>query len=117
MTASNPQPAAAECLTVVGLSVDEVRSWLDEKPEPTTQFSADAKKFSEYWIRSRGLLARLPEKRQRSEHQQTAGRVLEEGARAARVEFLRRHGEAVYDALTGSRSRFVRVEELVLRAA
>ncbi|TMJ29109.1 MAG: enoyl-CoA hydratase/isomerase family protein [Alphaproteobacteria bacterium] len=33
------------------------------------------------------------------------------------MEFLRAHGETVYDQLTSSRSRFVRVEELVLRAA
>ena len=30
---------------------------------------------------------------------------------------LRRHGDAVYDALTVRRSRFVRVEDLVIRAA
>jgi thioesterase DpgC len=38
-------------------------------------------------------------------------------ARAARVLFLQMHGEAVYDALTVRRSHFVRVEDLVIRAA
>ena len=33
------------------------------------------------------------------------------------MRFLRRHGDAVYDALTVRRSRFVRVEDLVIRAA
>ena len=40
-----------------------------------------------------------------------------EGARKARAAFLRDHADAVYDALTGNRSRFVRINELVASAA
>ena len=40
-----------------------------------------------------------------------------ERARKARVAFLRDHADAVYDALTGNRSRFVRIGELVEAAA
>ena len=43
--------------------------------------------------------------------------MIQDTARDARVRFLRRHADAVYDSLTGRRSRFVRVEELVTRAA
>jgi (3,5-dihydroxyphenyl)acetyl-CoA 1,2-dioxygenase len=116
MIASTPEPAA-EYLAAAGFSADEVRGWLAEKPVVTAEFSADGTRFSDYWIYSRRLLARLPEKPQRNEREQAAARVLHEGARDARVQFLRRHGEAVYEALTSSRSSFVRVEELVLRAA
>jgi thioesterase DpgC len=116
MTASNPE-RAAECLAGAGFSADEARSWLAEKPVATADFSADGKKFSDYWIRSGRLLARLPEKPHRTEREQAAASVLQEAARDARVQFLRCHGDAVYDAVTATRSRFVRVEELVLRAA
>jgi thioesterase DpgC len=40
-----------------------------------------------------------------------------ERARKARADFLRRHADAVYDALTGNRSRFVRIGELVEAAS
>jgi (3,5-dihydroxyphenyl)acetyl-CoA 1,2-dioxygenase len=40
-----------------------------------------------------------------------------ERARKARVAFLRDHADAAYDALTGNRSRFVRIGELVEAAA
>jgi (3,5-dihydroxyphenyl)acetyl-CoA 1,2-dioxygenase len=43
--------------------------------------------------------------------------MIQDRARAARERFLRRHSDAVYDALTVHRSCFVRVEELVVRAA
>src|SRR3954468_17151377 len=38
-------------------------------------------------------------------------------ARQSRVRFLHEHADAVYDALTGNRSRFVRISELVEAAA
>jgi thioesterase DpgC len=38
-------------------------------------------------------------------------------ARQSRVRFLREHADAVYDALTGNRARFVRISELVEAAA
>src|SRR5262249_30166757 len=40
-----------------------------------------------------------------------------ERARKARVAFLRQHVDAIYDALTDNRSRFVRVSELAEAAA
>jgi thioesterase DpgC len=43
--------------------------------------------------------------------------MVAERTREARARFLRRHADAVYDALTVRRSRFVRVEDLVIRAA
>jgi thioesterase DpgC len=116
MIARYSQPAA-ECLAAAGLPDDEVSSWLEEEPEATADFSADRQIFSDYWARSTRLLGRLPGKPARSEREQAAASLLQERARDARVRFLRRHGDAVYDALTQMRSRFVRVEELVIRAA
>jgi thioesterase DpgC len=117
MTAHETDATAVECLAAAGLSAGDVRDWLQAEPGETTDFPADRKKFSGYWEKSSRLLARLPLKPRRSERETAAARIVQERAREARVRFLRRHGEAVYDALTVRRSRFVRVEELVIRAA
>jgi thioesterase DpgC len=117
MTASETEGARAGRLTAAGLPGDEVRSWLQEKPGVTADFFADRQKFSDYWARSTRLLGRLPHKPRGSEREQAAAGLIQDTAREARVRFLRMHGDAVYDVLTETRSRFVRVEELVLRAA
>jgi thioesterase DpgC len=106
-----------ECLKAAGLPSDEASSWVDAKPDASPDFSADRQKFSDYWARASRLLATLPRKPQRNVREQAAAAALQERAREARLRFLRRHGEAVYDALTTSRSRFIRVEELVMQAS
>jgi thioesterase DpgC len=110
-------PTAAQCLTAAGLTAGDLRAWEQAEPGDTTDFSADRDTFSSYWSRTARLLNQLPRKTKRNECERSAGALLEEQARAARVRFLRSHVEAVYDALTVRRSRFVRVEELVSRAA
>ena len=108
--------ADAACLTAAGLPSDEASSGLKHIPDGSADFSADRRRFSDYWANSARLLARLPRKPYRRGREQEAADFLQDRARAARVRFLRRHGDAVYDALTAARSRFVRVEELVIQA-
>ncbi len=108
---------AVERLVAAGLASAEARDWLQAEPGETTDFPADRRKFSDYWQKSARLLGQLPPKPRRNAAEHAAGLVVAERAREARARFLRRHGEAVYDALTVRRSRFVRVEELVIRAA
>ena len=115
MIAHAPEQAAQR-LAAAGLPGDEVRRLLQEAPAATSDFSNDCQKFSDYWGKSAHLLGRLPARLRRSEREQAAANLIADGARDARVRFLRRHGDAVYDALTVTRSRFVRVEELVIRA-
>jgi thioesterase DpgC len=103
-------------LLAAGLPATEVRAWLQAEPGEPTGFSSDRRRFLRLWQRSAGLIARLPAKPRRSASAQAAVAAIEERARAARIRFLSRHVEAVYDAVTVRRSRFVRVEELVLRA-
>ena len=106
-----------QCLAAAGLPVDEARSFLREAPAAAaTDFSGDRTRFSDYWAKSARLRGRLPAKPRRSAREQAAASLIAERARDARMGFLRRHGDAVYDALTVRRSRFVRVEELALRA-
>ena len=117
MTTRPSDAAAVECLAAAGLPAGDIRDWLQAEPGETTDFPADRRKFSGYWQKSARLVGRLPHKPRRNEKEQAAAAVVAERARDARVRFLRRHGEAVYDALTVRRSRFVRVEDLVIRAA
>src|SRR5712692_9098320 len=117
MTITETDSAAVECLTAAGLAGDDARDWLREEPDRTTDFSADRTRYSGYWLTSARLLGQLPQKARRSDREQAAARLIQDSARDARVRFLRGHAEAVYDALTVRRSRFVRVEELVTLAA
>jgi thioesterase DpgC len=116
MTAVLSDAAAAECLINAGLPQDEVGLWLEQKPPAPSEFSQDCKTFSDYWLRSKRLLGRLPQK-PRTEREEMAARVLQDEARAQRVRFLRSHVDEVYDVLTARRSRFIRVEDLAVRAA
>ena len=117
MTARASDATVVECLAAVGLAVGDVRDWLQAEPGETTDFPADRKTFSTYWQKSARLLARLPHKPRRNESERAAAQIIADRARDARLRFLYRHGDAVYDALTVRRSRFVRVEDLVIRAA
>src|SRR5438046_8930 len=116
MTAVLSESAAAECLINAGLPQDEVGLWLAQKPPPPTGLSEDCKTFSHYWLTSKRLRGRLPQK-PHTEREEMAARVLQEEARAQRVRFLRTHVDEVYDALTARRSRFIRVEDLAVRAS
>src|SRR5262245_42936806 len=117
MTARTSDATAVESLAAAGLPGAGIREWLQAEPGETTDFPADRRKFSNYWQRSSRLVGQLPPKPRRNEGEQAAAAVVDERAREARVRFLRRHGDAVYDALTVRRSRFVRLEDLVARAA
>jgi (3,5-dihydroxyphenyl)acetyl-CoA 1,2-dioxygenase len=116
MKARNSDEAAAGCLERAGLPGTEVSAWVAAEPRQTTDFTTDARTFSDYWLRSSRLIGRLPRKSARNPPEQLAADLLQERARAARLRFLRRHAEAAYDKLTVNRSRFVRVEELVIHA-
>jgi (3,5-dihydroxyphenyl)acetyl-CoA 1,2-dioxygenase len=117
MIAVDIDAAAAQRLTAAGLSANEGKEWLQAEPAETTDFPADCRRYSDFWQRSARLIGRLPRKARRNDTEQAAAATIQDRARMARVRFLRRHGDAIYDALTVGRSRFVRVEELVIQAA
>jgi (3,5-dihydroxyphenyl)acetyl-CoA 1,2-dioxygenase len=109
--------APAAELASAGLPADEVRDWLAAEPGEGTDFAADCRTHSDFWHRASRLLGRLPRPAERRDRERDAARAIQDTARKTRVRFLRRHVDAVYDALTAKRSRFVRVEELVELAA
>jgi hypothetical protein len=103
-------------LTAAGLAADDVKQWAAAHPRITGVLAEDGHALSNFCRRCAGLLARLPAKPRRDLAEEAAAELIKQHARQARVRFMQAHAEALYDSLTGGRSRFLRVDEL-LRAA
>ena len=101
----------------VGLPRDELERLSHLQPAFGQSLGADATAASRFFVAGQALIDRLPPRPQRSEAEQSAADTLKTHLRDARIAFLRRHAAALYAQLTEDRSRFVRVEELVFRAA
>ncbi len=110
-------PSDVETFVAAGLAAKDVKGWGKARPAKTTNFAADRKTFGAYWEKSARLLARLPLKGRRSMHEDVAAYLIRSAATDARTRFLRVHADAVYDALTAKRTKFVRLERLVVEAA
>jgi (3,5-dihydroxyphenyl)acetyl-CoA 1,2-dioxygenase len=111
------EPGSAEALAAAGLTTDDAKSWQKIEPVELTDFGTDCRNFSNFWMQSSRLMARLPRPAARQNGERNAARLIQETARKARVRFLRQYADAVYDVLTKNRSLFVRVEELVVTAS
>ena len=107
----------ADTLVAAGLSAKEVMSWAKARPLRTAGFAVDRKVFGAYWQKSTRLLGRLPTKTRRSAREDVGARLIQRAATDARTRFLRAHADAVYDALTAKRTKFVRLEKLMVEAA
>jgi (3,5-dihydroxyphenyl)acetyl-CoA 1,2-dioxygenase len=99
------------------LAASDTNDWLMAEPELTGDYAVDRERFSVLWQKSARLIGRLPPPASRNAGEQGVARMIHEHARASRTRFLAIHADAVYDALTDRRSRFVRVQHLVAEAA
>ena len=106
-----------ELLVSVGLPAREVAAWRKAYPRKAGSFAADRKTFSAYWQKTSRLLGQLPPPARQTDTEDLAARLVCGAAIEARKLFLRAHVDAVYDALTAKRTRFVRLEDLVPAAA
>jgi thioesterase DpgC len=86
-------------------------------PAVTADFATDLASFGQFWRQSEQALAALPPRSARGAADTEAAAALHKAAREARTAFLDQHVQRVYASLTGGFARFVRVEELPLRAA
>jgi thioesterase DpgC len=86
-------------------------------PAITADIATDTASFGQFWRRSADSIGRLPPRASRNKAEADAAAALHRDAREARDRFLRQHAEKVYATLTGGLSRFVRVEDLVVKAA
>jgi thioesterase DpgC len=115
--ATSPELASAEALLKANLANEAVANWLASSPGEVGDFSGDCIRYSQFWQASAALLAQLPVKTKRSAAQEEAAQCIHRLAREGRARFLSAHAVALYDRLTRSRTRFVRVEQLVYDAA
>ena len=114
----DPAVAAADALLLqAGLAVDEVRAWRNAAPRGVADYATDCARYTLFWQAGHALRARLPEKPKRNSQESAAADEIQRQVREARRRFLEAHTDAVYERLTGGRSRFVRVENLVYDAA
>ena len=109
--------AAGASLRSAGLGEQAVTAWLAAVPPRTGDYYVDRPRFSRFWQLGADLLARLPRKPARSEAEADAATAILAAGREQREHFLAAHCETLYDDLTKQRSRFVRLEDLVLAAA
>jgi len=109
--------AHASSLRAAGLGDDAVASWVAAQAQQTTEFETDRTRYSGYFLQCDDLLQRLPPKRQRNDAEAAAATAVLTSAREHRERFLAAHAEALYDRLTRNRSRFLRLDALVMEAA
>ena len=72
--------------------------------------------LAEVAARTDNLIASLPEPGERSPRQRGAAAAAHDAARGVRARFMEFHADAVYDELTGRRSGYLRLAELVVAA-
>ena len=106
-----------ERLVAAGMAADDVNRWLAAWPFGLESFEDESRTHSKFWAASARLLLQLPPPAQRQDQHRVAADAVQEAARSMRVNFLRTHGEEVYDVLTDNMTRSVRVEELVVAAS
>jgi enoyl-CoA hydratase/carnithine racemase len=109
--------AATLRLRSAGLDTSAVDQWLAAAPRDTADFAQDRSRYRDFWKMSDDLIGRLPRKPKRTQTEAEAASLILAEARARRERFLAEHAPALYGELTRSRSRFIRLEELVFDAA
>jgi thioesterase DpgC len=111
-------------LNDVGLPRDELQTWAGSEPEfprrehvSPQSLRTDASVASEFLVVGEALLSRLAPRPNRSAREQEAAQALHAALRTVRGRFLRAYAALLYAELTNDLDAFVRVEELVYRAA
>ena len=108
-----------------GLSDSAVRAFLsdlealgfDAADFNTASLTRDAQRLARICRQGRELLAQLPAKSKRGARAKAAGHALVHLLADAAWRFFRAYRGPIYDTLTQNRSRFLRLDELALKAA
>jgi (3,5-dihydroxyphenyl)acetyl-CoA 1,2-dioxygenase len=109
--------SALGSIRAAGLPEQETREWMAAFPATTGNCQSDMSGYGAFWLRSAGLLRRLPPKPRRNGAEQAAADSLISVARASRESFLTAHVDEIYGRLTGHRSIFRRLDDLAYAAA
>lgn len=104
-------------LIAAGLSAEAAGFLAGATPVLAADLEADWEKVEDYLRVAGDLLRRLPARPDRNPAEQAAAADLLAAGREVRERFMRRHAGAVYERLTGGRTRFLRLQELADLAA
>jgi hypothetical protein len=104
-------------LLLAGLPQPEVDTWIETWPPMRNDFAIDSEACSSFWSLAGALRARLPAKPARNTDQSMAATLIHRAERDLRDLFLNSHAQVLYDNLTISGAKFLRVDELVVQAA
>jgi (3,5-dihydroxyphenyl)acetyl-CoA 1,2-dioxygenase len=112
-------PFPTALLERAGLPASDVADWAASAPEPVPGASlrAAADAVGAFLSRGHDLIQHLPAPSRRTPDERTAGEAITRLLDDARDRFLRTYAADVYDGLTDSCTRPLRVEELVYQAA
>jgi (3,5-dihydroxyphenyl)acetyl-CoA 1,2-dioxygenase len=111
------RPTTADVLDRAGLSAAEAADWAASAPGPDGSFGAAAEAVSAFLARGQGLIHRLPGPARRTAAERAAAAAIAGIMDGARERFLRSHAAALYDAVTGGRTRSLRLEPLLREVA
>ena len=100
-----------------GLPRNELERFSELEPHLGDSFESDTGAASRYFLAGQALIDRLPPRPQRTGSQQRAVETLQGQLRTKRLALLRQYAPRLYSKLTDELRSFVRVEELVYRAA
>jgi thioesterase DpgC len=106
-------PTPADVLERAGLSAAEAVDWAASAPDPGGSFDAAAEAVSTFLARGQGFVQRLPGPGRRTAVEREARAAIAGIMDGARERFLRSHAAALYDAVTGGRTRSLRIEALL----
>jgi len=102
---------------VTAAGLETVPRWRERPPAFTGVLAHDAAALTGYVRHGESVLAALPVKAERDAAQQEAATQVLRACRAARDLFINTNAEPVYDALTGGRALYLRLDELAYAAA
>jgi thioesterase DpgC len=107
----------SEVFRRAGLLAKSAGTWIKASPRVTGSLKRDASSSTKFWRAGESLLAKLPQKPQRTPEQQSAADIILSRCRRHREDFLKAHADAIYRRLTRNLSTFRRVDELAYDVA
>jgi (3,5-dihydroxyphenyl)acetyl-CoA 1,2-dioxygenase len=96
-----------------GLPADASRLWHASRPDLAGTFGRAADSVAGYLTAGRQLALRLPARPRRSAAEQAAYEHIAAASDQVRESFLCRHAAALYDEVTASRAKYLRLEDLL----
>lgn len=98
-------------------TTERVRRWSTTAPALTGEFAADSARVTRFLSKGAELLSALPPKPDRSHEGQVTAEQIHSASRSVRSAFMASHCPAVYDDLTDTGQRFIRLAALMDLAA